>query len=265
MKEGRAFVNDRPASSALRELRTHLAAPRTLAILAGAGLILGLAAPFDTDSLLGLPGRIAYWTAVAAVTWSIGYLVDTALSPVLRRRGIARPLRVLADGLVTGALITLAVAALNRLAFGTAPATATEWAVFAATLTAIATIVTAIGAVMSPPEPAPVPPGQSGPPPILTRLPQQKRGSLLSLSAEDHYVRVRTTGGEELVLMRLADAIAETPPVEGLRVHRSHWVAIAAVRTARRTGDRALLTLGDGAEIPVSRANLPRLRERGML
>ena len=102
----------------------------------------------------------------------------------------------------------------------------------------------------------------SATPPILARLQPARRGRLLSLSAEDDYVRVRTTAGEALVLMRLGDAVAEAAP--GLRVHRSHWVARAAVAEARRAGDGAVLTLRTGEEIPVSRANLPRLRETGL-
>ena len=45
-------------------------------------------------------------------------------------------------------------------------------------------------------------------PRLLTRLPYEKRGTLLSLSALDHYTEVVTTTGKELVLIRLADAIA---------------------------------------------------------
>jgi hypothetical protein len=37
----------------------------------------------------------------------------------------------------------------------------------------------------------------------------------VALSVEDHYVRVRTTRGEEMILMRLSDAIRETAPETG--------------------------------------------------
>ncbi|SDW20623.1 LytTr DNA-binding domain-containing protein [Albimonas donghaensis] len=102
-------------------------------------------------------------------------------------------------------------------------------------------------------------------PPLLRRLPADKRGALLRLTMNDHYVSVATDGGEEMLLMRLGDAMDEAWPEEGLRVHRSHWVARRAVREVRRDGDRAALTLVNGEEIPVSRARLRDLREAGWM
>jgi DNA-binding LytR/AlgR family response regulator len=100
---------------------------------------------------------------------------------------------------------------------------------------------------------------------LLDRLPLDKRGPLVSISVEDHYVRVRTAQGEELLLMRLTDAIREVGASKGVQVHRSHWVALDAVRAARREGDRAILTMAHGPEIPVSRTNVPAIREAGLL
>jgi DNA-binding LytR/AlgR family response regulator len=99
----------------------------------------------------------------------------------------------------------------------------------------------------------------------LDRLALAKRGTLIALSVEDHYVRVRTDRGEAMVLMRLSDAIGETAPVKGLRVHRSHWVALDAVVAAKRRGDGAILTMAAGPEIPVSRANVAAIRDAGLL
>jgi DNA-binding LytR/AlgR family response regulator len=87
----------------------------------------------------------------------------------------------------------------------------------------------------------------------------------VALSVEDHYVRIRTTRGEDMVLMRLTDAIREAAPTPGLRVHRSHWVAIAGVANARRDGDRAILKMIAGGDIPASRSHIPALRQAGLL
>lgn len=113
----------------------------------------------------------------------------------------------------------------------------------------------------------PVEPVTAQPPvvPLLERLPLDKRGDLVALSVEDHYVRIKTTIGTEMILMRLSDAIRETGDTRGDQVHRSHWVSYDQVASARREGDRAILTLKDGGEIPVSRANLPKIREAGLL
>ncbi|MDF2231547.1 LytTR family DNA-binding domain-containing protein [Albimonas sp. CAU 1670] len=110
---------------------------------------------------------------------------------------------------------------------------------------------------------APAP--RRGAPALLRRLPHRKRGALLRLSMSDHYVGVATEHGEEMLLMRLSDAIAETAPEEGLKVHRSHWVARRAVRSVEREGDRATLVLTNGERVPVSRTRMRALRDAGWL
>ena len=66
-------------------------------------------------------------------------------------------------------------------------------------------------------------------PRLLERLPQEICGNLLRISVHDHYVEVATDRGTARLLMRLSDAIGEVDSVDGLRVHRSHWVARSAV------------------------------------
>lgn len=100
---------------------------------------------------------------------------------------------------------------------------------------------------------------------VLSRVPLKARGELLALQAEDHYVRIHTSAGDALVLMRLADAVAEADGIEGLRVHRSWWVARAAVRDARAEGRRATLTLSNGVSAPVTREVVPEIRRLGWL
>ena len=99
---------------------------------------------------------------------------------------------------------------------------------------------------------------------LTDKLPPRLRSApILSLTAEDHYLRVRTGAGEALILMRLTDAIAALDGVDGARTHRSWWVARAAVREARKADGRGVLILQDGAEAPVSRTYYSDLREAG--
>ena len=63
----------------------------------------------------------------------------------------------------------------------------------------------------------------------------------------------------------LAEALFELEGVEGAQVHRSWWVARAAIAQARRGEGRATLTLKDGSKVPVSRTYARRLRERSWL
>jgi DNA-binding LytR/AlgR family response regulator len=101
-------------------------------------------------------------------------------------------------------------------------------------------------------------------PELLDRLPEKLNGAELhAIEAEDHYLRLHTDRGSALVLMRLADAMAELEGLEGARTHRSWWVARDAVLHASRGRGRALLKLKGGLEAPVSRTYAPLLRRAG--
>ena len=102
------------------------------------------------------------------------------------------------------------------------------------------------------------------PPKFLARLPAKLAGAeLYAVEAEDHYLRLHTSLGQDLMLMRLADAIVELEGLEGAQTHRSWWVARAAVTSVERADGRAVLTLKDGAEAPVSRGYARALRAAG--
>ena len=110
----------------------------------------------------------------------------------------------------------------------------------------------------APEEAEPAFPDTEGGPPhetvLLAKLPFDKRGQILALSAERHYVRVITDRGEDLVLMRFADAVALCEMLEGLQVHRSHWVRRAAIREIQKRDGGGELHLVSGHRLPVSRS-----------
>jgi hypothetical protein len=108
-------------------------------------------------------------------------------------------------------------------------------------------------------------PAAAAPARLLARLSPRLGDQVIALQGEDHYVRVHTAAGSELLLMRLGDAIDELDEMAGERVHRSWWVAREAVGAARADGRRALLTLTNGLEVPVTREAASRLRREGWL
>lgn len=90
--------------------------------------------------------------------------------------------------------------------------------------------------------------------PLSTRLPPKlARANLLAVEAEDHYLRVHTEAGEALVYMRFNDALIALEAGDGLRVHRSWWVARKAVDLVRWRAGRGELALSNGVKVPVSR------------
>ncbi|MEO1659595.1 MAG: LytTR family DNA-binding domain-containing protein [Pseudomonadota bacterium] len=101
---------------------------------------------------------------------------------------------------------------------------------------------------------------------FLERLPVKFRtAELHAISSEDHYLRVHTSLGEELILMRLADAVRELNGADGLQVHRSWWVAKAGITDEKRVDGRSLLVLPSGTEVPVSRSYRSKAKEAGLI
>ena len=110
-------------------------------------------------------------------------------------------------------------------------------------------------------DPGQGPTGAAVVPPLLERLPLARRGRLLHLQMRDHYVEIHTDRGSDLVLMRFGDALRELGATEGMQVHRSHWIARAAVSRIVRRAGRTVVVLENGSEVPVSRRYVPALRE----
>jgi len=99
--------------------------------------------------------------------------------------------------------------------------------------------------------------------PLLDQLPAQLGSEVIALEMEDHYVRVHTALGSDLVLMRMRDAVACLVDSDGKRVHRSWWVARGAVEDVKREGRNVRLVLPRGIEAPVARAQVAELRDAG--
>ena len=257
-------MNDDHPQSALREWRAHIRHPATLTALVVVGAVLGIAGPLNTDQVLPLAPRILYWLATVVLTYGLGSLCDAVLRGRLAHLAFWTSVAVRAA--VTGVAISGAVLVINAVTFVWVPPIK-DLPVFVATTFVIAAIVTigiaTVQRQMARDVPAPAP--AHAPVRILDRLPIDKRAPLVALSVEDHYVRIFTTNGEELVLMRLSDAIGEVGPTRGAQVHRSHWAAFEHVKKVRRVGDRAILTMANGTEVPVSRANIATLKEAGLL
>lgn len=254
------YVADSPLHLALRELRADFTNRNGLIALAGVGVLLGISGPFQTFDLLHFMPRTLYWLIVTYVTYGMGAFINMYLQ--YRFGGALDPLpkRVVICGAATAFGVTLALMLINTLFFGWFFDSFTGFLTFFGFIVVICMVIVMLLTLLSPlPDVAPQTPA------LLDRLPLDKRGALMAVSVQDHYVSVTTTKGSEMLLMRLSDAIKETAPVAGLQVHRSHWVAVGQVAKAERIGDRAVLTLTNGAEVPASRSYIPALRDAGLL
>jgi LytTr DNA-binding domain len=235
---------------------------RNMAIAAAAGVFLALSSAMETGAL-PLYLRLAYWLPLMLG----GALVGHGVAALIRRApGISANRWVFGAVLTVGIAIpiTFIVSGYTSFVFGTRLTPSTLPGVFFSVLV-ISTAMTAIMIAVNWPGRV-THASASAPAPVrfLERLPPKLRGgALYAISAEDHYLRLHTSKGADLILMRLADAIVELDGVEGAQTHRSWWVARDAVQSARRDGDRIVLLLKGGAEAPVSRPNVRSLRDAG--
>lgn len=225
--------------------------------------LLAVSGAFGTG-YLSIGSGIAYWAGLAALGTAIGILVSRRLIP--RPWLATKPW--FAWGLIALAIalpMTLVVALLGSLLHHRPFRLGLIFEVFPATLATTAAM-TALAFLLRPRGPEETHAAAEGAPPakFLARLTAKLRGGeLLAVEAQDHYLRLHTDKGDDLILMRLTDAIAELEGIEGARTHRSWWVAKSAVIGAERGDGRATLTLKNDLEAPVSRAYSKSLRDAG--
>jgi len=82
-------------------------------------------------------------------------------------------------------------------------------------------------------------------------LPSQSR--VLAIKAEEHYIRVWTNNGNDLLRYRFKDAVNELGDIDGLQVHRSWWICLSSIDQMQSNGRKAELRLKhDNLVIPVS-------------
>ena len=258
-------------SAAVRASRTDGGWPqalRGLAIAAGAGVFLAFTGAFGSGEAPWLI-RFAYWLLVMLSGGVLGELIGIQ---VVRRGWLEHDIRL------QGALMTVLIAvpfvvvpwALSQLMFaGRFSTSSIVWfipPVFVVTAVMVTLNLlaerqprTTHAATASPTTAAAPTPAR-----FFERLPPKLRGGeLYAVAAEDHYLRLHTSQGTDLILLRLADAITELDGIEGAQTHRSWWVARAAVRSAERAEGRAVLTLPGDVRAPVSRTYAKALRQAG--
>jgi hypothetical protein len=253
-------------------------------ILMAIGLAFGWLGPYGTYNGLGVVERFVFWMTAIPI---IGLLSMPAVRMVAQLApSWPVPARVLAGALVVGIPATLVTVALRSLFPDAPPITPLGLPRLYFSVTAVIALISiplnvirqrhpeaaaaqalssaavegSAASVVAPEQPQ----AQRGSP-FLQRIPPKLGRELLYIATEDHYLRVATRLGSDLILFRLSDAIAELDPAMGQQVHRSFWVARAAISTVERKGGRTLLVLIDGTRVPVSRTHLRNLRDAGWL
>ena len=265
------FADNPNEQSTLRELHRLAFQPRFWASLAIAVVILAISGPFDTQNLLNLPQRLIYWALVAATTFFIGvgisHWFDQILQPAINNVW----LRYSLGGLISGIPIAVWVWLINVYAFRFDMGNWAEFGRLTLYCMAIAACVSLAYFLIRQSSTKATEPGTDTAAtsplasPFFERLTKPIGRDLICLKAKDHYLEVTTAGGSDLILMRLADAERELAGIEGMRIHRSHWVARAAVTGTVRKNGQPHVVLADGTELPVSRSHVKKAREAGLI
>lgn len=230
------------------------------------GIVLGLAGPFGTADSLPLTIRLVYWVIIALTTGSVGLVVGFVGCDVIHSYGLPKWLASIFSGAIGGLPVTLIVFTINAI-FLRPGDLSIEDGPLVLSIIAISTVISLASyvAFFADQPTAPALPPYAGRPRLLDRLPDDIRAPLVALEATDHYTRITTDRGSAVILLRFSDAIAEAAPTPGLRLHRSHWVAIDRIAAVRRDGPRAVVTTVAGHDLPVSRGHVPALEEAGLL
>lgn len=241
--------------------RGTLALPLLVALAAGA--VLARLGPFDTFSELPAAERAAYWIGLTLLL-AVQILVAMHLLRSFER--LHRAAAAALAGLIGAVPSAFEVAWAESLLRVERDLGLFDLLVIYGDVALLAVpLALAMRAVMpaKPGRPEASPPGSADR--LLAALPPERCGILLALAAEDHYLRVYTDRGEELILRRFGDALADVAGLDGVQVHRGWWVARAAVAGSERGGDRAVLILTNGVRVPVSRTYVQAARSAGLL
>ncbi|WP_249703023.1 LytTR family DNA-binding domain-containing protein [Altererythrobacter sp. KTW20L] len=244
-----------------------------IAMFFPAALVLAIIQPFETDALPFVV-RLVYWATLTTVLAALGGFAVSAVcksaSHILVsawQRWLASSVIIALPMMVPVKLIDLALAVwVAPLAGVTVPALPTGSALldeigwlYIAVLTITALLLAlpalAVGDQGAGQQPMDRTVGDDRHLPgarFFERLPPSLGRELVWVRSEDHYLRVQTRLGQELLLLRMADAMAELEGYPGCRVHRSWWIARDQIAPVTRTGRRMSAILQDGQAVPVS-------------
>jgi DNA-binding LytR/AlgR family response regulator len=240
---------------------------RMLGVCALVGFLLALAGAFGSGQAPAL-NRFGFWVAIMPLGGLIGALTQDRVARLEMLDG-----RPMAYTFALALLVSIPMTGLVwlglRIAFPTfeaGPLWILALVVFVLTLamTTISLLVergtdAASRVVESLPEPQTDPLAT-----FRTKLPAKIRaGAIWALEAEDHYIRVHTSIGSDLILMRMADATDMLSRANGLRIHRSWWVSRDGIAGIKRGDGKVLLTLKDGTDAPVARARVAEVKAAG--
>lgn len=103
-------------------------------------------------------------------------------------------------------------------------------------------------------------------PKLISRLPiKYRHATIYAIKSEDHYLRIYTSIGDELILYRFGDALKDLEGIEGVQTHRSWWVAIGAIEENQKDYGKNFYLLKNQIKAPISRSFMKGLKALNLL
>ena len=258
-KEARAIHGSRmDGTKALFQLKTLLRKLTSLFLVSFcAGIVLAILSPFGTNNL-PITGRLIYWVGLCLAGGS-----GVALTDYLVKR-FSLTLKPWQSILFGSFGATLMVCLFMFAMFPPRSLQGILITIFYVWV--IGVVLCFIGTLIDLARQGSRTEGTPDLPPLMERLPLKLRDAeLYAAVSEDHYVRVYTSKGDHLLLMRLGDVSDLAAPTQGLSPHRSWWVAKDGVEEIIRKSGKLNLHLKNGEHVPVSRSGAARIKEAGWL
>ena len=243
--------------------------PRRLAadmgLWAGVGVVMAVLGPFGSSERT-LVERLAYWLICMVGGGVIGIALDVPVRLITNQFWA----RLLAVSVLMTPFVVVLVAFTNhwltsmRLTWSNL--LEPYFQVFVVCFAAM--LFRQLVWARAPGQPAPLPAkAEAGPDPLeafrLRLSAKRREAALIAVEAEDHYLRVHTDAGEELITARFGDALAELAAAKGFQTHRSWWVAADAIDAVRWTRGRGEARLKCGLTVPISRSQAAPLKAAG--
>ncbi len=286
MAEGRLDIPVRGLAClqwAYREVLEWGLLAESLCMLGGLVIVLAFVGPMGVEDHLGPLERLAFWSVCGALCWPLCHALSAAILYLMRS---CPPVAIMLAATAGAVFFTLPCAAVTHTVYGLFrpqdPAVGLldiylNVAVLALACSALVHYVTVLRVRLRygpgggravhlpgdakmdlPPQEfeALAPSHES----FFDRLPGMLGRDVVYLNVSGHYLKVVTTAGSCLVLMRLSDAVAALGDL-GMQVHRSYWVAHRHVTGVLQDGQRTRLRVTGHCDVPVSRTHMADMQE----
>ena len=223
------------------------------------GVVMAFLGPYGTAER-SFSLRLVYWL----VCMVGGGLIGVAVDEPLRRRVDHFWIRLIAASVLMTPPVTVLVGLTNHVMFDQWLGWRNLWEpIFQVFIICVATMCLrqlAWAQAVQPSaliEASPIEAAPGDPTAVFRQRLSAKRraATILAVEAEDHYLRVHTDAGDELITAKFGDALAELGEAGGFRTHRSWWVAASAIDEVTWLRGRGEAKLKTGLTVPISRSN----------